>query len=149
MRKFFASAFGVSLTAALVLGAAFAWSASTTGNFNSGMGTVSIGFWNYAPSGLAIYDGAGYTVTETGNFQNLTPANPGLNLQLTSGSISGISASGCQTWMGGDVLITDSSMVAPGGNVGGGWAARLYISGSPDVCQGVGVNYNVNLVAGS
>lgn len=149
MRKFFASAFGLSLTAALVLGAAFAWSASTSGNFNAAMGTVSIGFHNYAPTGNAIYDGAGLTVVETGDFLNNTPTNPGLALHLLSGSITGVSASGCEAYMGSGVGITDGSFVNPGGNWGGGWAASLSIVGSPDVCQGVGVNYSVNLVAGS
>ena len=149
MRKFFASAFGLSATAALVLGAAFAWSANTSGSFPAAMGTASIAFHNYASTGNVLYDGAGLTAVETGDFMNTTPLNPGLQLKLTGGSIGTISASGCEAYMaGGDVVITDGSLVLPGGNWGGGWQARLIIAGSPDTCQGVPVSYTVNLIAG-
>ncbi len=42
VRKFFASAFGLSLTAALVLGVAFAWTTSGQRGFSNEMGTISI-----------------------------------------------------------------------------------------------------------
>lgn len=153
MRKIFASAFGLSLTAALVLGAAFAWSASTSGNFSSTTGQVSIGFNNYAAGPDVVYDGAGWANVEFGDFQNLTPANPGLALHLTGGSITGISTPsfpGCAGLMTGAVNITDGSFVNPGGYVGGQWKAYLQMTGDVgDVCQNRGVNYTVNLVAGS
>jgi hypothetical protein len=153
VRKFFASAFGFSLTAALVLGAAFAWSANTSGNFSTTTGTVSIGFYNYAAGPDLVYDGGGWANVEYGDFQNTTPANPGLALHLTGGSIPVIttpSVPGCAGLMTGLVNITDGSAVLPGGYVGGQWKAYLSLTGDvANACQGTPVNYTVNLVAGS
>ena len=67
---------------------------------------------------------------------------------LTGGSVTNIQASGCQSYMAGDVQITDNSYVAPG-SVGGQWISRLQINGSPDSCQGQAVSYDINLTAGS
>ncbi|HSW41817.1 MAG TPA: hypothetical protein VLM76_04855 [Patescibacteria group bacterium] len=152
MRKFFASAFGLSLTAAIVLGVAFAWSASASRDFASQTGQVSIKIDDAWAGTQVVYDGGGWAHVMTGNFANITPANPGLPLQLTGGSITNITTPGhpgCAGLMSGAVNITGPSFVAPQ-SVGGGWAAFLRMDGDVgNACQNQVVNYTVNLVAGS
>lgn len=153
MRKFFASAFGLSLTASLILGAAFAWSASTSAPFTTTTGTVSIAFDHAAAGPHVVYNGGGWAEVREGNFRNTTPANPGVALQLKSGSITGITTPahpGCAGLMTGAVNITNGAFVSPGGWTGGWWEAFLKLDGDIwNVCQNQAVDYTVNLVAGT
>lgn len=152
MRRFFASAFGVSLTASLVLGAAFAWSTMGQGSFSNEMGTISIDVpaaSSYADN--IVYDGVGWIPVSYGTFQNTTPANPGVNLHLVGGDVAVTWAElGCNAWMSGKLDVDTNQWAAPGGGVSANaWVASLRIDGSPDACQGQSLNYTVNLVAGT
>ena len=152
MRKFFASAFGLSLTAALVLGVAFAWSTSGQRSFSNEMGTISIAVPD-SPSynDNIVYDGAGWIPVSYGTFKNTTPANPGVSLHLTGGDVVVTWAElGCNAWMAGKLDVDGSLWAAPGATASGTpWIANLRIDGSPDACQGQDLDYTVNLVAGS
>ncbi len=142
-------AFAVTALLAVVIGGAFSWTASTTGAYTANAGTLSVAIANDAYTGNALYPTGIYTDVVSGQIQNNTPANPGIPVQLTGGSVGGFTPSngGCSSGhFAGDVIVTDSSFVGPGGGVGGSWMARILMgTGAPDVCQGNTVGYNVTL----
>jgi hypothetical protein len=151
MRKRFGLVFFMSLFLTLAIGAAYAWTASTSGSFSASAGTVSMAFDSYAGTGYQVYPTNNWIDVEYGNFKNTTPANPGLPLQLTGGTVSNIASdSDCEAYMGGQVVITDASFVAPGGYTGGQWYVQLYmVPSTPNYCQGDSISYDLNLTAGS
>jgi hypothetical protein len=145
MRKFFASAFGLSATLALVAGLVFAW----TGTASQQAGTPSvIGSLNVAVSidgytGTVLLPGVN-TKTASGKVAN----NTGVPIALTGGSISGINVpanTGCNTYLTGSIVITNGAAV-PTATIGGGWDSYLNLSSTThNACQGLGVDYVINL----
>ena len=149
MRKLFISTTVVSLLAALVVGAVLAWTGTGTGNFNSSAGSISVALYSVDATGNQVYPTGNPIAVLEGGIQNNTPANPGISVQVTGGSVSVNSPGGCS--LSGDVVVLDSSFVGPGGaNADNLWRARLTMgTGAPDGCQGATINYDVTVNVGT
>jgi hypothetical protein len=141
MRKFFMTIIGGSAILTLALGVAFAWSATAaTGLQNAPTGGLSVATYNVQPTGNDLYPTGNPIAVLTGQIQNNTTANPGVNVYLTGGSITFNPSHPCAD--SGSVAITDGSQVAPGGSTGGGWTASLTMgTGAPDSCQNTTVPF--------
>jgi hypothetical protein len=144
MRKFFASAFALSATLALVAGLVFAWTGTATApaGVPSAIGSVSVALqideYTYAPllPGMNVK-------TAKGRVYNAT----GIPVYITGGSISPISAdnAGCNGFISGSVVVTDNSWINHN-STGGGWDSYLALtSNTHQDCQGVNVNYTINV----
>lgn len=148
-RKIFASVFVVSLLAALVIGAALAWTGSASGNYTSTAGTISVALYNVGTTGNQVYPTAAPIVVLKGGIKNNTTPNPGIAVRVRpgvdAGSVTIVSASGCGPCLSGDVDRLANTLVNPGGNVASNlWQAWLQMTADcPDTCQGVNINYDV------
>lgn len=145
MRKFFASAFGLSATLALVAGLVFAWTgtASQQAGTPSVIGSVNVSLQIDSYTGNQLLPNVN-TKTATGRVNN----NTGVAIALTSGNISGINVpanTGCNPYVSGSVVITDSGPVLTG-TAGGAWDSYLALAGdTPNSCQSLGVDYTINV----
>jgi hypothetical protein len=145
MRKFFASAFGLSATLALVAGLVFAWTgtASAPAGQSSTIGSVNVALWVDAYTGNTLLPGVN-TKTAYGRVTNTT----GVQVYMTGGSITNIdvpSNGGCEPYISGSVVITDNSWIAHN-TTGGGWDSYLALaSNTHQDCQLLGVNYTINV----
>ena len=146
MRKVFLTIIGVSAALTLVLGVAFAWtSTANTGPQSAQAGALSVATYNVVPTGNELYPTGNPIAVLTGQIQNNTTANPGVNVYLTSGSVVFPNTiHPCAD--SGSVAITDASQVAPGGYTGGGWTASLTMgTGAPDLCQNATQGFSVDV----
>ena len=103
MRRFLASAFGLSATLALVAGLVFAFTgtASQQAGTPSVIGTVNVSLQIDSYTGSPLLPGTN-TKTATGRVNN----NTGVAIALTSGNISGINVpanTGCNAYLSGSV----------------------------------------------
>jgi hypothetical protein len=145
MRKFFASAFALSATLALVAGLVFAWvgTASAPAGVSSVIGEVDVALqidnYTYSPllPGISVK-------TANGRVYNAT----GIPVYITGGSISGIdvpSNGGCEPFISGSVTVTDNNWIN-NNSYGGGWDSYLALtSNTHQDCQTLGVNYTINV----
>jgi hypothetical protein len=144
MRKFLGSAFALTLTAALVVGLAFAWTGVASSPASpSTIGSVSVVLQIDSYTGLPLLPNISQK-TATGRVGN----NTGVPVYMTTGSITGINVpanTGCNGYVSGSVTITDSSSIATG-TYGGGWDSYLALLGStPNACESLGVDYTINV----
>jgi hypothetical protein len=144
MRKFFASAFALSATLALVAGLVFAWTGTASSPASpSFMGSVNVSLYIDGYTGTALLPNVN-TKTAFGRVTN----NTGVPIALTSGSISGINVpanTGCNPYVSGSVTITDTGPV-PHTWTAGGWDSYLFLAAdTPNPCQTLGVDYTVNV----
>jgi len=145
MRKFFASAFGLTATLAIVAGLVFAWTgtASAPAGSPSVIGSVNVSLVIDAYTGNPLLPNVSVK-TANGRVAN----NTGVPVAMTSGSITGINVpanTGCNPYVSGSVTITNSSAIATG-TTGGGWDSYLALANdTPNPCQGKGVDYTINV----
>ena len=144
MRKFLGSAFALTLTAALVIGLAFAWTGTASSSASpSTIGSVSVSLQIDSYTGLPLLPGVNQK-TASGRVYN----NTGVPVAMIGGGITGINVpanTGCNAYLGGSVVITDSSAI-PTGAYGGGWDSYLaLLSSTPNACEGLGVDYTINV----
>lgn len=144
MRKFFGSAFALSLTAALVVGLAFAWTGTASSPASpSTIGSVNVSLQIDSYTGLPLLPSVNQK-TASGRVNN----NTGVPVGITGGSITGINVpgnTGCNGYVSGSVVDTDSSAIATG-TTGGGWDSYLaLLSTTPNACQNLGVDYTINV----
>jgi len=148
VRKIFGLTFAFSAILALIVGVAFAWSASTAATTSSATGgTLSVAPYGAAPTSNQLYPTGNPIAVLTGQIQNNTPANPGVNVMINSSNPGAVVlANTCAS--SGQVVATDTSQVAPG-NAGGGWEVDLTMPGNaPDSCKGAPLPfaYTINVV---
>lgn len=147
MRKFFASAFGLTATLAIVAGLVFAWTGSDDIQaLQTSTGSVSITAVQNSGPGPALLPGAS-SVQAGGYITN----NTGVPVYISGGNIVSVATNpvgGCAGWVDPQsVVVTDSSSVGPGGS-GGAWQAWLGLhSATPDVCQSQAVDFVVRIFA--
>ncbi len=145
MRKFFASAFGLTATLAIVAGLVFAWTgtASAPAGAPSVIGSVNVSLVIDAYTGSPLLPNVNVK-TAYGRVANST----GVPVAMTSGNITGINVpanTGCNPYVSGSVVITNSGAIA-NGSTGGGWDSYLQLAGdTPNPCQGKGVDYTINV----
>jgi hypothetical protein len=144
MRKFFASAFGLSATLALVAGLVFAWTGTASSPASpSFIGSVNVALVIDAYTGNPLLPNVN-AKTAAGRVAN----NTGIPIALTSGSVSGVNVpanNGCNPYVSGSVVITDGSGF-PTATIGGGWDSYLALaSDTPNACQTLGVDYTINV----
>jgi hypothetical protein len=144
MRKFFASAFGLSATLALVAGLVFAWTGTASGPASpSYMGNVTAYLSIDSYTGNVLLPNVN-AKTASGSVYN----NTGIPIALTGGSITGINVpgnSGCNGYITGSVGITVAGPVAHA-TYGGGWESFLLLANNTHQdCQGLGVDYTINV----
>ena len=145
MRKLFLAIMSVSAVAVLLGGVAFAWTTTASGGYTTATGSLNVSLYNVAYTGNVLYPTGAPIEVVAGEIQNNTPANPGIAVRITGGTVTGISAPACGVSNGG-VGVTDGSWVAAGGYAGGGWAAYLTMPNwAPDSCQGGSISYTVNV----
>lgn len=154
MRKIFLGTMLASLLSAVAIGGALAWTGSTTSSYNASAGAISVAIANAAYTGNQVYPTGSTIPLVTGQIQNNTTANPGVNVAITGGSLTNFSSNGaaCNTWLAlsgawtGSVAVTDGSAVAPGGAVGGGWSAGVSVYPTMDNdCQNRPFTYDVTI----
>lgn len=146
MRKLFLSTIGISAILTLSLGIAFAWtSTATNSGYTASGGSLSVAIVNDAYTGNVLYPTGTPIAVLTGQIQNNTPANPGIGVYITGGTVTGITQPLCAS--SGAVAVSDSGwLILPGGWTGGAWSASLTMPvGAPDACQGLAFSYNVNV----
>ncbi len=144
MRKFLGSAFALTLTGALVVGLAFAWTGTASSSASpSTIGSISVSLVIDSYTGLPLLPNVNQQ-TAAGRVAN----NTGVTVAMTGGSITGINVpanTGCNAYLGGSIVVTDSSGIATA-TTGGGWNSYLALSSStPNPCQGLGVDYTINV----
>jgi hypothetical protein len=144
MRKFFASAFALSATLALVAGLVFAWTGTASSSASpSFMGSVNVALVIDGYTGTALLPGVN-TKTANGRVTN----NTGVQVYITDGSISGINVPvnpGCNGYVSGSVVVTDNNWI-PTATSGGGWDSYLALaSNTHQDCQTLGVDYTINV----
>jgi hypothetical protein len=152
MRKAFVVAFTVTALVALVVGGVFSWTTTASVGQDTPAGSISADLINLADTGNYLYPtGSGIEVL-TGDVRNLTPANPGISIYATSGSVGSFLTSdntncpGPSYFGDGGVTFDNQNWIAPGGNWGDHWHAYALMStGAPNACQGVNVGYNVTI----
>jgi hypothetical protein len=152
MRKGFFIAFTVTALLALVVGGVFSWTTTASTYGDTPAGTLSADLINMADTGNALYPtGTGIEVL-TGDVRNLTPANPGISIWATSGSVGNFVTSDQTNCPGpsyignGGVTFDNQNYIAPGGNWGDHWHAFAYMAtNAPNACQGVNVGYDVTI----
>jgi len=145
MRKLFLTVIAVSAAMTLVLGVAFAWTSSATNSYTATAGSLSVAIANDSYTGNQVYPTASWINVVNGQIKNNTLANPGVNVFIAGGAVTG---TGNFTYchMAGNLRVIDGSQVAPGGNVGGWWGADLAMAGdSPNDCQGATIGYDVRV----
>ena len=148
MRKLFGSVFALSLTLSLVLGAALAWTGSTSGTLTTRAGSVSVALANVVSlaniNGDALYPG-GTVMDYHGQIQNNTPANSGLKVRMRGGAVSNFGQTGdgtCDAWVASHLVGNfwpdpTTTFVDPGGAVGSEWWTQVFMPfDAPDACQG-------------
>ncbi len=146
MRKVFLTIIGVSAALTLVLGVAFAWTSTASFSDNASAGSLSVAVYGAANTSNQLYPTNNPIAVVTGAIQNNTPANPGINVYLTGGSVSSGGGYYDACYMSGSVGSINNTQVPPGGNAGGAWTAFLTMPGNaPDGCQGATIPYNVTL----
>jgi hypothetical protein len=146
MRKLFLAIMSVSAVAVLLGGVAFAWTTTASGTYSVNAGALNVKIVNPLPTGNLLYPTATPIVVAYGNIENDTPANPGIAVVATGGSVTGISDAAYCGITDGGVAITTGGWVNPGGNVGDVWQAALTMStGAPNDCQGLAIGYTVNV----
>jgi hypothetical protein len=145
MRKFFASAFGLTATLAIVAGLVFAWTgtASAPAGSPSVIGSVNVALVIDSYTGSPLLPNVS-TKTATGRVYNAT----GVAIALTNGNITGINVpgnTGCNPYVSGSVNVTNTGPVLNFGT-GGAWDSYLALAGdTPNPCQGLGVDYTINV----
>jgi hypothetical protein len=144
MRKFFASAFALSATLALVAGLVFAWTGTASSSAApSVIGSMNVSLWIDGYTGTALLP----TVNTKTAFGRVTN-NTGVQVYMTGGSITGIDVpanGGCNPYVSGSVVITNNGWI-PTATTGGGWDSYLALAGdTPNPCQTLGVNYTINV----
>jgi hypothetical protein len=145
MRKFFASAFALSATLALVAGLVFAWTgtASQAAAQQSQIGAVNVTLSIDGYTGTALLPGTN-TKTASGKVTN----NTGVQVYITDGSISLInvpSNPGCNGYISGSVVVTDNNWIQTA-TTAGGWDSYLALaSNTHQDCQNRGVDYTINV----
>ncbi len=160
MRKLFATTFGLSALLALLIGAAvYAWTGSANGNFNATTGRLGpFALANFSNTGNQVFPTGDFINEQNGQIRNNTSANPGIAVHITGGSVSNVSSSSvqCNSFIANDglgkpgidgqVRVTDSSNVGPGGQAGGGWGADLRMkTNAPVDCQAQLLSYTVTV----
>jgi hypothetical protein len=144
MRKFFASAFALSATLALVAGLVFAWTGTASAPASpSYMGSVSAYLSIDSYTGNALLPNVN-AKTASGSVYN----NTGIPIALTGGSITNINVpdnTGCNGFISGSVGVPNSGPVSPF-TYGGLWESFLLLANNTHQdCQGLGVDYTINV----
>lgn len=144
MRKIFGSVFALTLTAALVVGLAFAWTGTASSPASpSTIGAVNVSLQIDTYSGLPLLPGVNQW-TASGRVNN----NTGVPVAITGGSINGINVpanTGCNGYVSGSIVVTNGGGI-PTATTGGGWDSYLaLLSTTPNACQSLGVDYTINV----
>ncbi len=151
MRKVFGSVFLVTTMLAAIVGVGIAWTSSATGSATASAGSLSVALDSsnsgYGPTANQVYPSGLWTNVFEGQIKNNTPANPGIAVSITGGSVAvtGTSNGGCNwSTISGNLDVTGPGPIAAGGAIGGQWFAQLNMSGAAnDSCQGNTISYNV------
>ncbi len=153
MRKFFASAFGLTLTIALAVGVVLAWSGQATNvaPYTAQAGSISVSLAEVNSVNNTVYPTGSATKVLTGKIANNT-GNPGVPVWISSGSVAVTNAgvAACDSFrvgggITGSVTPTDQGYVNPG-TQGGAWDAFLKMNtNAPEECQGQTLTYNVTI----
>lgn len=146
MRKFFASAFGLSATIALVAGIAFAWTGTASAPAAPsyiGSLSVSLAIQSYTGSpllpNLNVKTASGAVNNNTGVPIALVQAGSDVSLINVPGN------TGCNPYVDGSVVVTNTGPV-PTASTGGAWDSYLILAAdTPNPCQGLGVDYTINV----
>ncbi len=151
MRKVFAFVFMATATLAVVVGVAVAWTSSASNNFTASAGSLSValdftGGYGYIPN--QVYPTGNPINVIYGRIANNTPANPGVAVAITNGSVAvnGTSNGACNySTITGDVVVTNSAPIPPQ-TVGGEWYGRLIMTNAAnDSCQGNDIYYTLTV----
>jgi hypothetical protein len=146
MRKLFAAIMSVSAVAVLLGGVALAWTTTASGSYQVSAGALSVKLVNPTASGLLLYPTGNPIIVAYGNIENDTPANPGIAVVATGGSVTAISDAAYCGITDGGVAITTGGWVNPGGAQGDVWQASLTMStAAPNNCQNDLISYTVNV----
>ena len=157
MRKVFPLVFVATATLAIIVGVAVAWTSTATQSYTTPAGSLSVAIADDHYTGAKVYPTGTDIFVLYGRIQNNTPADPGIAVQITGGSVNVTNAGvpTCDSFrvaggITGNVSVQDSSLVSPGGNVGGLWYANLHMNtDAPDACQGQTLSYNVIVNVGT
>jgi hypothetical protein len=151
LRKIFALVFAVTTTVGVIVGVAVAWTSSASDNFTASAGTLSValdfsGGYGYIPN--QVYPTNQPINVIKGRIKNNTPANPGIAVAITGGSVvvNNTSNGACNySTITGDVVVTNGASIPPQ-TVGGEWYGRLTMgTGANDSCQGNTINYTLTV----
>ena len=145
MRKLFIGTIVVSLLGALVIGAALAWTGSTTGSGSATAGGVGVTFNNWVPTGNPVVPNDNWIQVADTGFTNTGD----ITVHATGGSVSGIDVPGggaCNDNLLGAVNVSDGSNVLPGNSIGDAYDVFLKMDTlAEDDCQGDTINYSVTI----
>lgn len=153
MRRFFPSVFLVTATLAVIVGVGVAWTSSATGPATASAGSLSVALDasnpGYGPIANQVYPSGSWTNVFVGQIKNNTPANPGIPVSITGGSVvvTGASNGACNySTISGNLAVTNVGPIGPGGVIGGEWYAQLNMSSAAnDSCQGNTINYDITV----
>ena len=111
MRKIFGLTFAFSAILALIVGVAFAWTASTAATPSSATGgTLSVAPYGAAGTNNQLYPTGNPISVLTGAIQNNTLANPGVSVYITGGTVIFPNANSCVS--SGQVQATAATQAA-------------------------------------
>jgi len=153
MRRVFSLVFVTTATLAVLVGVGLAWTSSAGGSFQASSGSLSVAldFSNggYGYIGNAVYPTNSPINVLKGQIKNNTPANPGIAVAATTGSVNVTGASNVACNYGtitGDIVVTNNAPVPPGGVIGDEWYARLTMTtAANNDCQGNTISYDVTV----